>query len=73
MVAGHVAQLDQRPSRGELAAATVVGLVERQPPRRPRLAARVELVLCARGEGARPDISITAAAGWWEDGQGTFA
>jgi hypothetical protein len=52
-----VEHLDDPPTvevgddRGQLAAAAVVGLVERQPPRRPRLAAGGELITSARSEG----------------------
>jgi hypothetical protein len=59
-------------NRVQFAAAALVGLVERQPPRRPRLAARRELVLSARSEGTRDlvarrplvagDLGVRAAA-----------
>jgi hypothetical protein len=48
----HPLAVEVGDDRGKLAAAAVVGLIERQPPRRPRLAARGELVLRARSEGA---------------------
>jgi hypothetical protein len=61
-----VEQLDDPPAvevgddRGQLAAAAVVGLIERQPPRRPRLAARRELVASARPKGAGDLVAARA-------------